>query len=266
MTVPRDLNELRISVLMAVYDEADRVREAIARLCEIPLHLEIIAVDDGSKDGSATVLEQLEAAGLVQQFIRHERNRGKGAAVRSALALATGHVVVIHDADLEYDPADLPELLEPILLGKADAVFGSRFQSGPRRVLYFWHAMGNRFLTLLSNMCTNLNLTDVETCYKVIRRDLAQSLPLVSSRFGIEIEITARLAQAGARIWEIPITYSGRTYGEGKKITWRDGMAAVWHVLRFNVFSRGAWARSGAPAAPGTDPADAGQGGGELAG
>jgi len=145
-------------------------------------------------------------------------------------------VVVVQDADLEYDPADLPNLLLPIRARHADAVYGSRFQSGPRRVLYFWHYVGNRFLTLLSNMFTNLNLTDLETCYKLVRTDLLKRLPLSSNRFGFEVEITARLAQARARIWEIPISYSGRTYAEGKKITWRDGFAALFHILRYNIF------------------------------
>jgi len=145
-------------------------------------------------------------------------------------------VIVVQDADLEYDPTEFPTLLDPIRLDKADAVYGSRFQGGPRRVLFFWHAIGNRLLTLLSNMLTDLNLSDVETCYKMVRADLLKSLPLVSNRFGIEVEVTARLAQAKARIWELPISYSGRTYAEGKKIDWRDGMAAFWHILRFNLF------------------------------
>jgi hypothetical protein len=151
---------------------------------------------------------------------------------------------VIQDADLEYDPLDLPTLLGPIAAGKADAVYGSRFQGGPHRVLYFWHSVGNSFLTLLSNMFTNLNLTDMETCYKVIRADLLKRVPLTSNRFGFEVEITARLSQAGARIWELPISYSGRTYAEGKKITWRDGFAAIFHILRYNLFPPGGdWRR-----------------------
>src|SRR5436189_209504 len=151
----------------------------------------------------------------------------------------TGDAVVVQDADLEYDPADLPALVGPIGAGKADAVYGSRFQGGPRRVLYFWHYVGNRLLTLLSNMFTNLNLTDLETCYKLVRADLLKRLPLTSDRFGFEVEITARLAQCGARIWELPISYSGRTYAEGKKITWRDGLAAMFHILRYNFFPPG---------------------------
>jgi glycosyltransferase involved in cell wall biosynthesis len=167
--------------------------------------------------------------------IRHPTNRGKGAALRSGIAAATGDVIVAQDADLEYDPADLPALLEPIRQGRADAVYGSRFQGGPRRVLFFWHAVGNNFLTLLSNMFTNLNLTDMETCYKLVRADLLKRLPLTANRFGIEVELTARLAQADARVWELPISYSGRTYAEGKKITWRDGLAALFHVIRYNL-------------------------------
>jgi glycosyltransferase involved in cell wall biosynthesis len=174
----------------------------------------------------------------LQKVVHQPKNRGKGAAVRAGIAAATGHVIVVQDADLEYDPNELPTLLDPIRLQTADAVYGSRFQSGPRRVLFFWHSVGNRFLTLLSNMLTGLNLTDMETCYKMVRADLLQSIPLVSNRFGIEVELTARLARAGARIWEIPISYSGRTYEEGKKIDWRDGMAALWHIIRFNLFDR----------------------------
>jgi glycosyltransferase involved in cell wall biosynthesis len=175
----------------------------------------------------------------VDHVIHHERNRGKGAAIRSGIAVATGDVVVVQDADLEYDPQDLPALLLPIRSRQADAVYGSRFQGGPHRVLYFWHYVGNRVLTLLSNMFTNLNLTDLETCYKLVRTDLIKRLPLSSNRFGFEVEITARLAQARARIWEIPISYSGRTYAEGKKITWRDGVAALVHILRYNLFVPG---------------------------
>jgi glycosyltransferase involved in cell wall biosynthesis len=176
--------------------------------------------------------------------IHQPENRGKGAALRAGFAAATGDVVVVQDADLEYDPADLPALLKPIQEGRADAVYGSRFQGGPHRVLFFWHAIGNNLLTLLSNMLTNLNLTDMETCYKLVRRELLQRLPLRSNRFGFEVEITARLSQVGARIWEMPISYSGRTYAEGKKITWRDGIAAFGHIIRCNLFPPGGdWRR-----------------------
>jgi len=235
---------VKLSVLIPVYNEATTIEHVVDRVRQIPAATEIIAIDDASGDGSGDVLERLRAAGKVDQLVRHPVNRGKGAAIRSGIAHATGDVVVIQDADLEYDPLDLPTLLGPIKDGRADAVFGSRFQGGPHRVLYFWHAVGNRFLTLLSNMFTNLNLTDMETCYKVIRTDLLKRLPLKSNRFGFEVEITARLSQAGARIWELPISYSGRTYAEGKKITWRDGFAAIFHVIHYNLLPPGGdWRR-----------------------
>ncbi len=182
-------------------------------------------------------LERLLAAGLVDRVIRQPVNRGKGAAIRAALAASTGNVVIVQDADLEYDPADWPALLEPIVDGRADAVFGSRFLGGSHRVLYYWHSVGNKLLTTVSNMFTNLNLTDMETCYKAMRGELARALlpKLTTDRFGFEPEITARLAQADARIYEVPISYSGRTYAEGKKINWKDGVAAFWHIVRFNV-------------------------------
>jgi glycosyltransferase involved in cell wall biosynthesis len=227
---------MKLSILIPVYNEAATIGQVVERVRAVPLQLEVIAIDDASVDGSDRVLEQLRGAGRLDALERHPVNRGKGAAIRSGISLATGDVVVIQDADLEYDPLELPTLLKPIIDGKADAVFGSRFQGGPHRVLYFWHAVGNRVLTLLSNMFTNLNLTDMETCYKLVRTDLMKRLPLTSDRFGFEVEVTARLAQAGARIWELPISYSGRTYAEGKKITWRDGVAALFHILRYNLF------------------------------
>lgn len=229
------MNDLTLSVIVPAYNEAGTVEQIVSRLRELPLRLEVIAVNDASRDGTGAVLDRLAAQGVLHRVIHHPENRGKGAALRSGIAAATGDVVVVQDADLEYDPTDLPRLLEPIRAGRADAVYGSRFQGGPHRVLFFWHSVGNRLLTLTSNMFTNLNLTDMETCYKLVRRDLLQRLPLTSNRFGFEVEITARLAQAGARIWELPITYSGRTYAEGKKITWRDGLAALWHILRYNL-------------------------------
>jgi glycosyltransferase involved in cell wall biosynthesis len=222
---------------MPAYNEQDTVEASIRRLHDLPLNLEIIAVNDASRDQTAAILDRLARDGLVHRVIHHTVNAGKGSAVRAGIQAATGHVIVVQDADLEYDPKHLPELLEPIRAGAADAVYGSRFQGGPRRVLYFWHSVGNRLLTLLSNMCTNLNLSDMETCYKMVRADLLKRLPLVSTRFGIEVELTARLAQSGARIWELPISYSGRTYAEGKKINWRDGVAALWHIVRFNILS-----------------------------
>jgi len=225
-----------LSVIVPAYNEAATVDAVVRRLRTLPLPLEVLAVDDASTDETGAILERLQRDGFVDRVIRQPRNRGKGAALRAGIAQATGHVVVVQDADLEYDPAELPALLEPIRQGKADAVYGSRFQGGPRRVLFFWHAVGNRLLTLLSNMFTNLNLTDVETGYKLVRTDLMRRLPLTSNRFGFEVEVTARLAQAGARVWELPISYSGRTYAEGKKITWRDGLAAFFHIVRYNLF------------------------------
>jgi glycosyltransferase involved in cell wall biosynthesis len=234
--VPTEWNDIVLTVVVPAYNEAATVEQAIQQLRNLPLTLEVIAVNDGSSDDTGAILDILQREGLIQRVIHQPANRGKGAAIRAAVAAATGHLIVVQDADLEYDPQELPHLVDPIRMGKADAVYGSRFQSGPRRVLYFWHSLGNRFLTLLSNMLTDLNLTDMETCYKMVRADLFKSLPLTSNRFGFEVELTARLSQARARIWEIPITYSGRTYAEGKKIGWRDGVAAFWHILRFNLF------------------------------
>jgi glycosyltransferase involved in cell wall biosynthesis len=236
MTIPTDFNDIRVSAVMPAFNEAATVERAVRRLREAPLNVEIVCVNDASTDSTGGILERLQRDGVVDRLLQHPKNLGKGAAVRTGIQAATGHVIVVQDADLEYDPAELPVLLEPIRQDRADAVFGSRFQAGPRRVLYFWHSVGNNLLTLLSNMFTDLNLTDMETCYKMVRADLMKSLPLVSDRFGIEVELTARLAQAGARIWEVPISYNGRTYAEGKKIDWRDGVAALWHILRFNLF------------------------------
>jgi glycosyltransferase involved in cell wall biosynthesis len=229
-------DSLRVSVIVAAFNEAGTLEMVVDRVRAVPLRLEIIAVNDGSSDGTAEVIDRLLTAGKIDVAIHHPVNRGKGAAIRSGIGRATGEVLVVQDADLEYNPADLVRLLDPIARGDADAVFGSRFLGADRRVLYFWHSAGNRVLTLISNMLSNLNLTDMETCYKMVRTPLAQSLVLTSDRFGFEPEITARLAQARARIWEIGIAYSGRTYAEGKKITWRDGIAALWHILRFNLF------------------------------
>ena len=229
---------MTLTAVVPAFNEEKSVEEAIRRIKEVPLNVEVVAVNDASTDETGAILDRLKADALVDIVIHHPENRGKGAAVRAGIAAANGHVVIIQDADLEYDPHEYGTLLKPILENKADAVFGSRFQAGPRRVLYFWHMVGNRFLTLLSNMLTDLNLTDMETCYKMVRTDLLQSLHLVSNRFGIEVELTAKLSRAGARMWEVPISYNGRTYAEGKKIDWRDGLAALWHVLRFNLLSR----------------------------
>jgi glycosyltransferase involved in cell wall biosynthesis len=239
MTPASASGQLVLSVIVPAYNEAATIEAVVRRLREVPLPLEVVAVNDASADGTGAALDRLAQDRLVDRVIHHPKNRGKGAALRSGIAAATGHVIVVQDADLEYDPMELPRLLEPIRAGKADAVYGSRFQGGPRRVLFFWHALGNSFLTLLSNMFTNLNLSDMETCYKMVRADVLKRLPLRAERFGIEVELTARLAQAGARVWELPISYSGRTYVEGKKITWRDGFAALFHILRYNLFPPG---------------------------
>lgn len=234
---PVDPQTLVLSVLVPVYNERatidiilDQVRSAV------DVKTEIIVVDDFSTDGTREVLTRLKEEGRIDRLLFHEVNKGKGAAIRTALAASTGDVVIVQDADLEYDPNDWPALLQPIIDGKADAVFGSRFLSGPHRVLYFWHSVGNKVLTTISNMFTNLNLTDMETCYKAMRGEVARSLRLTADRFGFEPEVTARLAQAQARIYEVPISYSGRTYAEGKKIGWKDGVAAFWHIAKFNLW------------------------------
>ncbi|MCO5166793.1 MAG: glycosyltransferase family 2 protein [Planctomycetes bacterium] len=228
---------LTLSVLVPVYNEEATVYELLRRVhaVRLPLRKEVVVVDDGSKDRTRDEVERFRRehpdAGI--RLVPHGQNRGKGAAVRTALEQATGDLVIVQDGDLEYDPKDYPQLLEPLLDGRADAVFGSRFLGGPHRVLYFWHSVGNKVLTLLSNVFTNYNLTDMEVCYKAMRRSVALSLDLTSERFGIEPEITAKLARGGWRLYEVPVSYAGRSYEEGKKIGWRDGVAALFHIVRF---------------------------------
>jgi glycosyltransferase involved in cell wall biosynthesis len=234
---PLRKTDLLVSVLIPVYNEVETIAEIVARVRATPYLTEIICVDDCSTDGTRDVLAQLLRDKKIAQAIYQQRNRGKGAAVRAAIAASHGDIVIVQDADLEYSPTDWPTLFEPLIQGRADAVFGSRFLGGTHRVLYYWHSVGNGILTTLSNMFSNLNLTDMECCYKAVRGELARSLTLKSERFGFEPEITARLAHANARIYEVPIAYSGRTYLEGKKITWRDGMAALFHILRYNILS-----------------------------
>ena len=236
---PLDPSTVRLSVLVPVYNERNTIDLIVEQIRATPLAKEIICVDDFSTDGTQQILETLLAQGKIDKLYRQPVNRGKGAAIRQALSMSTGDIVIVQDADLEYDPDDWPVLLQPIMDGRADASFGSRFLGGPHRVLYYWHSVGNHLLTMYSNMLTNLNLTDMETCYKAMRGDLARSLlpKLTADRFGFEPEITARLAKSDARIFEVPISYSGRTYAEGKKIGWRDGVAAFWHITRFNLFS-----------------------------
>lgn len=229
---------VRLSVLIPVYNEARTIAAVVERVRGVPFATEIICVDDGSTDGSREEIERLLAARLIDIAIYQKTNVGKGAAIRIAIERSSGSIVIVQDADLEYDPADWSQLLQPIIDGKADAVYGSRFLGGPHRVLYFWHSVGNRLLTILSNVFTNVNLTDMETCYKAIRGDLARSLVLTSNRFGFEPEVTARLVQAKARLYEVPVSYAGRTYDEGKKINWTDGAAALWHIMRFNLFPK----------------------------
>jgi glycosyltransferase involved in cell wall biosynthesis len=234
----RLLPQFKLSVLIPVYNERQTIREILQRVDEVALPKEIIVVDDGSRDGTREVLREIEAEQRPNLRIHfHERNRGKGAAVRTAIAQATGTVCLIQDADLEYDPREYPQLLQPILDGRADAVYGSRFiGGGAHRVHLFWHYLGNQALTKLSNMLTNLNLTDMETCYKVARTELLKSLTLRANKFEIEPELTAKLAKARARIYEVPISYSGRDYAEGKKIGWRDGVQAIWCIIKFRFW------------------------------
>jgi len=228
-----------LSVVIPAYNEQATIAEILRRVRATPHDKEILVVDDASTDRTAAIVEEViaqavrEAGSAEVRLLRHERNRGKGAALRTAQAHVRGRFTLIQDADLEYDPQDYDALLAPLLDGRADVVFGSRFLGGPHRVLYFWHRVANGILTTFSNMLTNLNLTDMETGYKVMRTDVFRRIRITSDRFGIEPELTAKLARMNLRIYETPISYSGRLYSEGKKITWRDGLAALWHIVRF---------------------------------
>ena len=233
-----DLLTPRLSVVLPCYNERATIHEIVDRVLASPHTAELVIVDDGSTDGTRDVLAEISDS-RVQVFLQ-QTNQGKGAAIRRGFAEATADFVIVQDADLEYDPVDYDLIMEPLLDDRADVVFGSRFQSGrPRRVLYFWHSVGNRLLTLLSNMFTDLNLTDMETCYKAFRREVIQGITLEQDRFGIEPEITAKVAAGGFRVWEVGISYSGRTYAEGKKIHWRDGVQAVRCIVRYGLETRG---------------------------
>ncbi len=234
---------MKLSVVVPVFNEAGTVEELLRRVQKVRFPKEIVVVDDGSTDGTRKILSRLDAAARQAtgsensfQVIYQPYNRGKGAAVRAGLERVTGDVVIIQDADLEYDPEDYAKLLEPILADKADVVYGTRFAGGgPHRVLFFWHSLGNRLLTLISNALTNLNLSDMEVGYKVFRSEVLKRIKLKSDRFGFEPEITMKVAKQGCRIYEVPISYHGRTYAEGKKITWRDGIAALYCLVRFRL-------------------------------
>lgn len=232
---------MKISIVIPVYNEKDTIKDILAKIENVNLgeiEKETVIVDDFSTDGTRDILKGLEDK---YKIFYQDKNHGKGAALRTGFGMASGDIILVQDADLEYDPAEYPKLLAPILQGKADVVYGSRLIGGdsPRRIMFFWHYLGNKFLTLLSNMFTNLNLTDMETCYKVFSRPVIEKIlpALQSERFGFEPEITAKIAKNKFRIYEVAISYSGRTYEEGKKISWKDGFAALWHIIKFNIFN-----------------------------
>jgi len=225
---------MKLSIVIPVYNERATISEILKRVSATPYEKEIIVVDDGSTDGTREWLKTVKDKNIRVFF--HEKNMGKGAALRTGFGYVTGDIVIVQDADLEYNPEEYGSLIDPIIDGRADVVYGSRFLGGPHRVLFFWHYVGNKFLTLISNMFTNLNLTDMETCYKAFRASLLEKISIKSNRFGFEPEITAKFAKLGCRIYETPISYSGRDYKEGKKITWKDGLAALYYIIRFRFF------------------------------
>ncbi len=229
-TMTRETMDFKLSIIMPVYNEAATLPEILRRVEDVPIEKEIIIVDDGSTDGSTDFLKKLSPERA--KVILRDRNMGKGAAIRAALAEVTGDIVVIQDADLEYDPRDMLKLLRPILDGKADVVYGSRF-TGERKNMFFWHWVGNRFLTLITNILFDSTLSDMETCYKMFKADILKGIHLKSNRFEFEVEITAKILKRGHRIYEVPISYAGRDFHEGKKITWKDGLTAMWYILKY---------------------------------
>lgn len=225
-----------LSVIMPVYNERDTIEKIIEQVLSEPTEKELVIVDDCSKDGTRDLLQKINDPRI--RIFFHEVNQGKGAAIRTAISLLSGDIAIIQDADLEYNPQEYSRMIKPILEDKADVVYGSRFRGPEQRVLFFWHYLANKFLTLLSNMMTNLNLSDMETCYKAFRSVTLQKIHVESNRFGVEPELTAKVAKLGCRVYEVPISYYGRDYTEGKKITWRDGFSAVWCIIKFNVFTK----------------------------
>lgn len=228
---------MKASIVIPVYNEINTIDEILSRVHAVRINKEIIVVDDGSTDGTTEHLLGLQRNNHDLKVMFHERNQGKGAALRTGFQQVSGDVVIIQDADLEYDPKDYQNLLEVIIDGRADVVYGSRFLSGPHRVLFYWHYLGNRIITTISNIVTNLNLTDIETCYKVFRSHLLKDITIKSNRFGFDTEFTVKVAKLGVPIYEVAISYSGRTYSEGKKITWRDGIKALFSIFWFKFFS-----------------------------